>query len=83
MGLLPGLQKRNPGLGERFQRYTQTAPVPNAPELDPTRRLVLEGCESDAALDANAASQHLNDAAAKLESLIKQTPDVGRYGLVL
>lgn len=39
--------------------------------------------ERNAALDAQAASQHLNDAAAKLEGLIKQAPDVRGYSLVL
>ncbi len=43
----------------------------------------VEEWESDAALDAHAASQHLKDAAARLQGLIKQAPDVRRYSLVL
>ena len=43
----------------------------------------VEEWESDAALDAHAASQHLKDAAARLQGLIKQAPDIRRYSLVL
>jgi quinol monooxygenase YgiN len=42
----------------------------------------VEEWESEAALDAHAASPHLKDATARLEGLIKQAPDVRRYDLV-
>lgn len=42
----------------------------------------VEEWDSEAALDAHAASQHLKDANARLEGLIKQSPDVRRYNLV-
>lgn len=42
----------------------------------------VEEWESEAALDAHATSQHLKDATARLEGLIKQAPDVRRYDLV-
>lgn len=49
---------------------------------DATDFTFVEEWESGAALDAHAASQHLKDAATKLEGLIKQAPDVRRYRLV-
>lgn len=42
----------------------------------------VEDWESEAALDAHAASQHLKEANARLNGLIKQAPDVRRYNLV-
>ena len=50
---------------------------------DATDFTFVEEWESDAALDAHAASQHLKDAAVRLDGLIKQAPDVRRYSLVL
>lgn len=42
----------------------------------------VEEWESEAALDAHAASQHLKGANARLNGLTKQAPDVRRYDLV-
>lgn len=50
---------------------------------DETDFTFVEEWESEAALDAHAASQHLKDANASLEGLTKQAPDVRRYKLVL
>ncbi len=50
---------------------------------DETDFTFVEEWESDAALDAHAASPHLKDAAAKLHGLILPAPDVRRYSLVL
>ncbi len=50
---------------------------------DATDFTFVEEWETEAALDAHAASQHLKDAAARLDGLIKQAPDVRRYSLVL
>ena len=50
---------------------------------DETDFTFVEEWESEAALDAHAASQHLKDAAIKLEGLITQAPDVRRYMLVV
>ncbi|MGI8919349.1 MAG: putative quinol monooxygenase [Pyrinomonadaceae bacterium] len=50
---------------------------------DATDFTFVEEWESDAALDAHAASPHLKDAAARLHGLILQAPDVRRYSLVL
>lgn len=48
-------------------------------KLDPTDFTFVEEWESDAALDAHAASQHLKDAAAKLNDLVAKPTDVRRY----
>ena len=50
---------------------------------DETDFTFVEEWESEAALDAHAASQHLKDATARLEGLTRQAPDVRRYNLVL
>lgn len=50
---------------------------------DETDFTFVEEWESEAALDAHAASQHLKDATARLERITRQAPDVRRYNLVL
>ena len=50
---------------------------------DATDFTFVEEWASEPALDAHAASQHLKDAAARLDSLMTQAPDVRRYSLVL
>jgi quinol monooxygenase YgiN len=49
---------------------------------DATDFTFVEEWASATALDAHAASQHLKDATARLEGLIKRAPDVRRYRLV-
>jgi quinol monooxygenase YgiN len=50
---------------------------------DETDFTFVEEWESEASLDAHAASQHLKTATTKLEGLTKQAPDVRRYNLLL
>lgn len=49
---------------------------------DPTDFTFVEEWESDAALDAHLASEHLRDAGAKLPPLLAAEPDIRRYSVV-
>jgi quinol monooxygenase YgiN len=49
---------------------------------DPTDLTFVEEWESDAALDAHLATEHIREALSKVPDLVAAEPDIRRYSLV-